>query len=470
MGILLLIGNIMTTQGHHPRITSLAYTPKINNMFGTDGIRGAIGSSPFILEDLLQLGHAIGQWVVHKYGPHATLLIAHDTRLSCSWVKSAIKSTLLMHPLNIIDAGVLPTPAVVQLTLKQDSIQCGIIISASHNPFHDNGIKIIDGLQGKLQLEDEQHITHLFYTYDESACYAALGEEHYWDKAQSAYINYVQQFFKPHFLNGKKIVIDCAHGATYQIAPSIFQQFDADVICIGHTPNGMNINEKCGATHVEQLQQTVIKEKADIGFAFDGDGDRVIAVNCHGEIKDGDDILALLLDHPHYRNTTKLVGTVMTNVGFEHWLKEKGIALARTPVGDKYIARCLEEEKLIIGGEESGHIVLYNYLPSGDGIFTALRVMETIIDTHNEQMHTFKHTPQILINIPIKEKKDLTQGPLSSIIKEYENQLPYGRILVRYSGTQPILRVMVEDTDEIQAQTIGNGLAHTLQKALGGTC
>ncbi|MEX0849562.1 MAG: phosphoglucosamine mutase [Candidatus Dependentiae bacterium] len=437
-------------------------------MFGTDGIRATVGTSPFTASNLYTMGMALGKWIVQTYGNNATVLIGHDTRLSCSFVKSSLKSGLLSYPVCLIDTGVMPTPAIVQLTLKHKNIDCGIVISASHNPFQDNGIKIIDSKKGKLSVTDEEIITTYYDIPEKIHNYAQLGEERYWQGAYKAYCDYVVQFFEPNFLHGKKIVLDCAHGATHRCGPELFEYFGATVIPFAHQPNGKNINEQCGAVHPEHLTKVVLEHNADAGFAFDGDGDRVIAVNNKGEIRDGDDILALLLDHPIYTKTPIVVGTIMTNKGLEVWLEEKNCSLFRTPVGDKYIARKLQEDNLIIGGEQSGHTILHDYLPSGDGIFTALRVMESIIYTDNTTMQTFKRFPQILINVPIKNKKDLTQEPFASIIKHNEQKLSNGRLVVRFSGTEQKLRVMVENDNEIQANEIGHTCATELQKALEG--
>lgn len=438
------------------------------NMFGTDGIRATVGNAPFTAPDLHKMGLALGAWIIKTYGENATVLIGHDTRLSCSFVKSSLKSGLLAHPVCLIDAGILPTPAVVQLALTHDAIACGIIISASHNPFQDNGIKIIDGVKGKLSAHDEQEITDLFYRSDITCSYDKLGEERFWSNAQKAYTDHIQHFFTPNFLAGKKIVLDCANGAAFEVAPAIFEHFGAEVIAFAHEPNGKNINVSCGAVHPAQLQKLVLEHHADAGFAFDGDSDRVVAVNNAGEIRDGDDILALLLDHPLYQHESTVVGTIMTNKGLESWLAKGNRTLVRTPVGDKYIARKLQKESLLIGGEQSGHIILKDYLPTGDGIFTALRIMEAISHAHNETMQTFARFPQILINVPIQKKKDLTLEPFASMLKAREEELSDGRLVVRYSGTEPILRIMIENDNKAQADRIAHALAAELQLALQG--
>lgn len=438
------------------------------NLFGTDGIRACIGQSPLTQHEIVHLGNVLGTWIVNKYGPNATILLGHDTRQSCAWVKTCLISGLLMHPITLYDAEILPTPAIVQLTLKNINFDFGIIISASHNPFYDNGIKLVDGKQGKITEQDELNITSLFHEQNQYYAYNRFGNSKYLLNGKAQYTQYLYSFFTPNFLTGKKIVLDCAHGATYLIAPEIFEHFGAKVICINNNPNGININDKCGATDLQSLKDAILSHQADIGFAFDGDGDRVIAVNQKGVIKDGDDILAILINHPRYQTTSAIAGTIMSNKGLENWLATKNYPLIRTPVGDKYIARAMESTpNLIIGGEQSGHIILSDYLPTGDGIFTALRIMETMILTNNTELHTFKHMPQFLVNVPIQNKKDLTQEPFASIIQAKSNIIPNGRILVRFSGTEAKLRVMIEDNNEQLADIISRELAHELQKALG---
>ncbi len=435
------------------------------SIFGTDGIRGAMGSEPFVMSSLLNIGNALALWALDRYGPTPTLLLAHDTRASCALVKSILKSALFTHPITVHDAGVLPSPALLALMRKHTFFDAAIIISASHNPYHDNGIKIIDAASGKLNLYDEQLISSLL-AQEKDFHYTSLGCEKIMADAQDQYQRIIIDHFPADLMRGKKVVLDCAHGATSSIAPTIFQQLGATVITLFNNPNGMNINKQCGALHTQALQKAVIDEHADIGFAFDGDGDRVIAVNMYGQLKNGDDLLALLLDHHLYQSTKTMVGTVMTNQGFELHLRKHGIGLVRTAVGDKYIAEHLNQHNLLLGGEPSGHIILNDYLPTGDGIFTALRVIQTLIRTHNWEMSTFVKFPQIIINIPVKNKKDLALPPLSDIIETTLKQLHNGRLLVRYSGTEPLLRIMIEDDDCDHAQTLGTLLSQTLQKEI----
>jgi Phosphomannomutase len=240
----------------------------------------------------------------------------------------------------------------------------------------------------------------------------------------------------------------------------------ADIIALNTSPNGTNINNECGALHTTHLQQEVVKQHADIGFAFDGDGDRVIAVNRNGGAKNGDDIIALLSQHPLYMQQKTIVGTIMSNHGLELFLHAQGKHLVRTAVGDKYVAAYLNDHQNLLGGEQSGHIIMYDYLQTGDGMMTALRIIETIIMTNNWDMKTFERLPQILINIPVVHKRDLKDPDIASIITHYEQQLDSGRVIVRYSGTENLLRVMVEDTTQKAAQTIGTNLGKALQQKL----
>lgn len=438
----------------------------IHNIFGTDGIRTKTGTNQLTIELMPRLGMAIAQWAHEKYNHAPTILLGHDTRQSCSLVKTSLQSGLLLMNAQVHDAQVIPTPAICAIIHNNPAFDIGIIISASHNPWHDNGIKIVDAQQGKLALHDEQKISALFYQNSFTTDYTSLGQLYQYTDVQTQYEQIVTHFFKENFLHAKKIVLDCAHGATSFIAPAIFRKFGAHVIAINDQPTGKNINDQCGAVHPEQLQKAVIEHNADIGFAFDGDGDRVIAVAKNGEVKNGDDILAILLDHPTYFPATTVVGTVMTNQGFDSYLNHRYKKLIRAPVGDKYVSERMEQEKSIIGGEQSGHIILHDYLGTGDGIFTALRIGETLIATQNWNMETFGKFPQVLINIPVGIKKDLTLPHLAAIIEHHETLLPQGRLLVRYSGTESVLRILVEDSDSAMAYSIGSQLSQQLATQL----
>lgn len=438
----------------------------IHTIFGTDGIRGPVGSQPFTVPSLIRLGQAIACWSQQKYGRNASLLLAHDTRISCSLIKAALKSGLLTYPVQLHDAQILTSPAVFQLIQHQAIYDCGIIISASHNPYQDNGIKLIDAAHGKLAAHDEQSISTLFTDEQSSITYSTLGTDIVLHNAQDTYCSTIIRYFKPNFLQAKKIVLDCAHGAAYQLAPQIFQELGADIIVLNNQPNGININKNAGALYPQALQKAVVDHQADAGFAFDGDADRVIAVNRYGQLKNGDDILALLLEHPLYQATPIIVGTTMTNQGFEVHLNNRNKKLIRTNVGDKYIAEKMLEQNLILGGEQSGHIITRDYLNTGDGIFIALRILEAMQLSHNSDMVTFTKFPQIIINLPITIKKDLQSPTIADIISMGTAQLTAGRLVVRYSGTEPLLRIMIEDIDYDHAQTIGTQLSKRLQQEL----
>lgn len=439
----------------------------MHNLFGTDGIRSRVGESPLTDNGLERLSKAIAMWMLNTYGNLPSLLLAHDTRLSASWIKAGIKTNLLRAGILIYDVHVMPTPAVYFLVKRHAAIHAGLIISASHNPYYDNGIKLVDNRRGKLRPEDEHYISQLFFQNPViTTSYDSLGIEQDTVHLAHEYMEHIISLFTPNILHGLTIVLDCAYGAASHIAPAVFTALGAHVIPLHTTPTGININAHCGAVHPQTLQQKVLEHKAHAGFAFDGDADRVIAVNNRGDIKNGDDILAILLQSSHYHMQQTIVGTVMTNYGFEDYVRSTNRTLIRTQVGDKYIAEHLETHNLLLGGEQSGHIIMRDYLSTGDGIFTALRIMETMIHTKNWALESFTKYPQVLISVPVVHKKDLKTPHLAHIIQEYEQQLRAGRLLIRYSGTENVLRVMVEDADLPTAERIGQALSAILQKEL----
>ncbi len=455
------------------------------NIFGTDGIRNKVGNYPFTSKVLPQLGRAIALWALEKYGHVPDFLVARDTRISGSWVQVSLASGLLRSPVIIYDAQVLPTPAVFHLMKDDPRYTCGIIISASHNPAQDNGIKIIDR-QGKITQADEERITELMEDSVGSSQTGCCGdthgspgpeietnqEYHHFGlqlpliNGEELYDKKICSLFKPGFLKNQTIVLDCAQGATSTVAPAIFNALGAQIIAINNTPTGYNINKNCGALHPESLQAAVIKHSALVGFAFDGDGDRVIAVSKDGTIKDGDDVLALLCQHPDYKNEMTIVSTIMANQGFEAYLQTLGKSLIRTPVGDKYVVQELITHDLLLGGEPSGHTILRSLLPTGDGILVALKIVETMLLTGNSAFQTFTKFPQVILNVPIKHKKPLTESPIAGAIKAHEELVPQGRVLVRYSGTEPILRVMVEDSESERTTHVAHKLAEKLKTLL----
>jgi phosphoglucosamine mutase len=461
-----LLASLLTIQIQAHTSSSTAHSIK-TNIFGTGGVRAKMGTDIFTLPALIQFGKAIAQWAQTKFNHPPHILLGSDTRQSCSLVKSALQSGLLLHGCVIDDALVAPTPTISQIVNYGSTYDLGIIISASHNPYYDNGIKIMYAPEGKISLDDELEITRLFNENILAAqSYETLGAATFWPNAHETYIKNLSIFFDPNFLKGITVVLDCAQGAPYLLAPEVFKHFGAQVIAINNQPNGSNINEHCGALHLNSLQEAVIAHNADIGFAFDGDGDRAIAVNRDGIIKDGDDILALLLDHPAYANEIGIVGTIMTNQGLAAYIDKKNKKLLRTNVGEKYITQKQDEMHMLLGGEPNGHAMLRDYMPSGDGIFAALRVMQVVLTTNNWRLQTFTKFPQVLINLPIVHKKDLSSEHFHSIIAEHEKQLHDGRIVIRYSGTEPLLRILVEDPESETAYSVAQNLAQIFSQEL----
>lgn len=438
-----------------------------SSLFGTDGIRQLVGTSPFTLEHAVILGNVIARWVQEKSLVNNRVLIAHDPRLSSYCFKAALKAGLLSRSLSVVDALVLTTPAFCKLMQKQffGTFCAGIMITASHNTYEYNGIKLVDGNGRKISYDDQERITALFDKQKTNPCvlidYRSCGKESLWTDAAQEYINLIISSFPVKFLEGTTIVIDCSHGATSVVAPKIFEQLGARVITINNSPNGKNINVACGALHPEQVQQAVLAHKAHIGFAFDGDGDRIVAVNNDGTIIDGDHILALLIDHPLYQSTPAVVTTILSNGGLHAYLQTKSRSYIQSNVGDIQVLNKLEQHNLLLGAEPSGHIIMRNYLDSSDGIFVALRILEVLLMTNNWSMETFKAYPQAVFNIPINTRYPLTQEPLASIVANYQQQIPNGKLVVRYSGTENLLRIMVED--QYHAHTVGQELFHELR-------
>ncbi|EKD23350.1 MAG: Phosphoglucosamine mutase, partial [uncultured bacterium] len=379
-------------------------------IFGTDGIRARFGEFPLDNESIIKLGLAIGQWAQEKYVTNnnqtLNILIGHDTRISCDSIKQGLAAGLLTHNAIIRDAQVIPTPAIVKfINNKCDYFNFGIIITASHNPYQDNGIKIVDSKIGKLDKSDEDKITEFFYSNTINSRYLKLKDsiknsgntqqEHdtkckcscenispirpelikgpndqykILETLQEEYVKTITRYFKKDLLKNIKIALDCANGATYKVAPEIFKQLGAEILLISHTPDGKNINQDCGSTHPENLQKFMLNNSCDIGFAFDGDGDRIAAISKNGQTKDGDDILCILSQHPEYKKQTAIVGTIMSNYGLEIYLNKYNKELIRANVGDKNVCKEMVNKNLLVGGEPSGHIVLRDYLSCGDGI------------------------------------------------------------------------------------------------------
>lgn len=437
--------------------------------FGTDGIRGNADTFPFTNDALVALGKSFSVWASKRYATsQPRFLIGCDTRISCPRIKQALIQGITAQNGLVTDAGIIPTPAVGCLVGKKSGFSCGIIISASHNRYTDNGIKLFDPITGKLTDIDEQQIIELFYNFFGGSMNDAPGTFPLtiWNEAIISYASIICSYFPKYFLQELTIVLDCAHGATFFVAPDIFTQLGATVIKLNDQPTGMNINDTCGSLHPEKLQKAVLMHNAHIGFAFDGDGDRVIAVNKDGIIKDGDDLLAILLEHPSFKENSGIVGTVMTNKGLENLLVSRNQKLIRAKVGDKYVAQELEKENYVLGGETSGHIIIKDFLVTGDGIFVALKVLESILSSGNIAMETFEKHAQVIINVPVACKKDLASNSIKPIIDQHEQLLSGGRVLVRYSGTENVLRIMTESLHPERANSCAMSLADELTQVL----
>ncbi|MFZ0220044.1 MAG: phosphoglucosamine mutase [Candidatus Aquirickettsiella sp.] len=443
---------------------------KTRKYFGTDGIRGKVGEKPITPEFILKLGWAVGKVLANGRNK---ILIGKDTRISGYMLESALEAGLSAAGVDVHLLGPIPTPAISFLTSDLGA-QAGIVISASHNPYYDNGIKFFshDGtkLADHIELKIETHLTQPIHTVDS----AKLGKAIRVEDAKARYVNFCKSTIPHSFqLDGVKIVLDCANGATYHIAPSLFSELGADLTLLGTKPNGLNINKDCGSTHLENLQKTVVSKNADLGIAFDGDGDRVLMVDNSGEIVDGDELLFLLAQHGVKKGHIKggIVGTAMSNLGLELAIKGLGLDFIRTSVGDRYVNETLQTKNWQLGGESSGHIISRRLTKTGDGIIIALQVLEAI-QTSKLSLHiakkAMKKFPQILINIPAENPLATMNAPsIKKAMQEAELLLKdRGRILLRPSGTEPVVRVMVEGSELSEIQTIADNLAETVKVAV----
>jgi phosphoglucosamine mutase len=444
----------------------------VRKYFGTDGIRGRVGVFPITPEFLLKLGWAVGKVLVRSTG-YGKVLIGKDTRISGYMFESVLEAGLSAAGVDIHLLGPMPTPAIAYLT-RTFRAQAGIVISASHNPFQDNGIKFFSSqgmkLPDELELAIEEQLEMEMSTVDS----AALGKAVRVADAPGRYIEFCKSTVASHItLNGLKIVVDCAHGAAYHIAPNVFRELGADVIEVGVEPNGLNINLDCGATHPDKLQQHVLNQKADLGIALDGDGDRVLMVDHQGNVLDGDELLYIIVKNRQEMGILKggIVGTVMSNFGFEQSLRELNIDFARVPVGDRYVIAELVKRKWSLGGEPSGHIICFESTTTGDGIITALQVLSAMVQ-HGKSlaelklgMHKF---PQALVNVKVKDNTDLAlKTRIQKVIHDVELELgKSGRVLLRRSGTEPLVRVMVEGENQAHVTQLAKHLADIVKEEL----
>lgn len=438
--------------------------------FGTDGIRGKVGDSPITPDFVLKLGWAAGK-VLARHGSRK-IIIGKDTRISGYMLESSLEAGLAAAGLSASFTGPMPTPAVAYLT-RTFRAEAGIVISASHNPYDDNGIKFfsIDGtklpdeVEEAIEAEMEKPITCV-----ESA---ELGRANRIVDAAGRYIEFCKGTFpSEQSLSSLKVVIDCANGATYHIAPNVFRELGAEVIAIGCEPNGININEKCGATDVRMLQERVIAEKADVGLAFDGDGDRLIMVDHQGNKVDGDQILYIIAREALRQGQLKggVIGTLMSNMGLEIALKQLGIPFERAKVGDRYVLEKLQEKGWHMGAENSGHIILLDKTTTGDGIVAGLQVLSAMVRNQmslHDLCSGMKLLPQVLVNVRFAGTHDPLQSEaVLAANEQVEKELAgKGRVLLRKSGTEPLIRVMVEGENEADVLAMANRIADAVKAA-----
>lgn len=444
-------------------------TQQLKKFFGTDGIRGTVGKYPITPDFMLKLGWAAGRVLGVEKG--SKILIGKDTRVSGYMIESALEAGLSAAGVDILLLGPMPTPAIAHLT-RTLKAQAGIVISASHNPFHDNGIKFFSAEGTKLADEVEHAIEAELIKELDCCDSLLLGKASRIDDAPGRYIEFCKNTFPDELnLNHLKIVVDCANGATYHIAPKVFSELGAELISIGDSPNGMNINSDYGSTYPENLQKEVLKNKADLGIALDGDGDRLIMVDHSGELVDGDQILYIIAMSAYAKGALKggVVGTLMTNLGLEHAFKQHEIPFSRAGVGDRYVMQQLLEKNWLLGGESSGHLICLNQTTTGDGIVAALQVLTAMVEQKKslqELAAGMSKYPMKLINVRVAEKLEIaTHEGIQLAVKEAELELmDSGRVLLRASGTEALIRVMVEGQDLAKVESVAQKLANVVKE------
>ena len=439
--------------------------------FGTDGVRGRVGDGVMTPEFVLKLGWAVGR--VLCAGDKNLVLIGKDTRISGYMFESVLEAGLSAAGVNTRLLGPMPTPAIAYLT-RTLRAAAGIVISASHNPYYDNGVKFFSAEGKKLPDNIEYEIEDMLEQPLEVVSSDKIGKVERVADAAGRYIEFCKSTIPTRIkLNGLKIVVDCAHGATYHIAPDVFTELGAEVVSIASKPDGLNINCDCGATNPTKLRAAVIDHRADLGIAIDGDGDRLIMVDDTGDTVDGDELLYIIAQARNSENSLNggVVGTLMSNLGLEHALQENGIEFKRAAVGDRYVMELLEENSWTLGGESSGHIICLDQTTTGDAIISALQVLRILVSTQKSLreaksgMHKY---PQILINVPLETKIDINKSPkIQQAVKDAESDLAdSGRVLLRPSGTEPLVRVMVEGVDGPKVQQLAEQIADSVTASL----
>jgi len=432
--------------------------------FGTDGIRGRVGVEPMTVDFIMKVGWAAGK-VLSNEG-RGTVVIGKDTRISGYMFESALEAGLAAAGLDVILLGPMPTPAIAYLTMAQRAT-AGIVISASHNPYHDDGVKFFNGDGFKLPDETELAIEAMISQPLKMVESEAIGKATRMEDARGRYIEFCKSSIPFNTtLKGMKIVVDCAHGATYHIAPAVFRELGADVIELGTKPDGLNINRGVGALHPENMRSMVLENQADLGIAFDGDGDRLMMMDSQGNVKNGDQLLYIIAQCKLVKGGLSggVVGTLMSNLGLEHALKAQNIGFERANVGDRYVMEKLVENRWGLGGESSGHIICLDKTTTGDGIIAALQVLDWLVSeetTLADACANMPLYPQTMINVPLSRKTDMQSIPaIQEAVKSVEAELAdRGRVLLRASGTEPLMRVMVEGQDGAEVEKLANQLA-----------
>jgi phosphoglucosamine mutase len=443
--------------------------------FGTDGIRGKVGEVPITPDFVMRLGYAAGRVLASTDSKtkRPAVLIGKDTRISGYMFEAALEAGLSAAGVDVLLVGPMPTPAVAYLT-RALRAQAGIVISASHNPYYDNGIKFFSAEGAKLPDAIEHAIEAELDKPMQVMESAKLGKARRIDDAAGRYVEFCKSTFPSNLdLRGLKVVLDCAHGATYHVAPDVFHELGAEIIAIGNKPDGLNINEQVGSTHPQALQKAVVEHQADLGIAFDGDGDRVMMVDAGGNLLDGDQLLYIIALGLYAKGKLKggVAGTLMTNLALEHALQKHQIPFARAKVGDRYVLELLNEKNWKLGGENSGHILTLDKHTSGDAIIAALQVLYALKQsgkTLTQMRAELVLYPQVLINVTTKSKLDLNIPQLQEAVKNAEAELKdAGRVLLRASGTEPKIRVMVEGQDAKLVQKLAEEIAEVVKKVAG---
>ena len=442
----------------------------MGRLFGTDGVRGS-ANKDLTPELVFALGKSASLVIAQQHGKgRASAVVGRDPRASGEMLEAALIAGLATVGVDVLKVGVLPTPAIAYLT-QYYKADLGIVLSASHNVFSDNGVKFFSKDGKKLPDEVEDEIEKNLDTKVPHPTGSEVGRVKEMADAYEAYVSHLLETINLGALKGLKIVVDCANGAASEVAPDVYHRAGAEVIAIHNSPNGLNINENCGSTYMQSLIETVKKEKADLGIAHDGDADRCLAVDELGNIIDGDHILALLAKD--FKDNSKLssqtvVSTVMANLGFKFAMKEQAISIIETQVGDRYVLEAMEEKNFVLGGEQSGHVIMRNYSTTGDGLLTALHLMNAVTNQKkplSELSKIVKKYPQILINVSNVDRGKIGNEKLQNAVKEAEKQLGNkGRILLRPSGTEELIRVMVEAETQNTADSIAKQIAEVVKQ------